>query len=51
MTGGWGNPSSGYAPGQGAAARLREDRAAVAKALGCTPQELYFTSCGTEGDN
>ncbi len=51
MTGGWGNPSSGYAPGQGAAARLREDRATVAKALGCTPQELYFTSCGTEGDN
>ena len=51
MTGGWGNPSSGYGPGQGAAARLREDRALVAGALGCRPEELYFTSCGTEGDN
>ncbi len=51
MTEGWGNPSSGYKPGQAAAARLREDRAAVSDALGCEPEELYFISCGTEGDN
>lgn len=51
MTEDWGNPSSGYALGRKAAARLREDRAAVAEALGCAPEELYFTSCGTEGDN
>ena len=51
MTQEYGNPSSGYAPGQAAAARLAGHRAAVAEALGCLPEELYFTSCGTEGDN
>ena len=51
MTGGFGNPSSGHAAGQAAAARLEEDRAVVARALGCRPEELTFTSCGTEGDN
>ena len=50
MTGGFGNPSSGHAAGQAAAARLEEDRAVVARALGCRPEELTFTSCGTEGD-
>ena len=47
----FGNPSSRYPLGQAAAARLKEDRAAVAAALGCTPAEVFFTSCGTEGDN
>ena len=51
MTQGFGNPSSRYALGQAAARRLEEDRAAVAAALGCESGELYFTSCGTEGDN
>ncbi len=51
MTEGYGNPSSGYAAGQAAAARLQADREAVAQALGCRPEELFFTSCGTEGDN
>lgn len=51
MTEGFGNPSSRYAAGQEAARRLNEDRAAVASALGCQPDELIFTSCGTEGDN
>ena len=51
MTQGYGNPSSRYALGQAAAKRLEEDRAAVAAALGCESSELYFTSCGTEGDN
>ena len=51
MTQGYGNPSSRYALGQAAARRLEEDRAAVAAALGCESSELYFTSCGTEGDN
>lgn len=51
MTALCGNPSSGHAMGQAAAARLREDRAALAGCLGCAPEEVYFTSCGTEGDN
>ena len=51
MTKGYGNPSSRYALGQAAAQRLEEDRAAVAQRLGCLPEELFFTSCGTEGDN
>ncbi len=51
MTEDFGNPSARYPLGQDAARRLEADRAAVAEALGCRPSELYFTSCGTEGDN
>ena len=51
MTEGYGNPSSGYELGRQAARRLEADRAAVAEKLGCAPEELTFTSCGTEGDN
>ena len=51
MTEAFGNPSSGYAFGAQAAERLSADRAAVADALGCLPEELVFTSCGTEADN
>ena len=47
----YGNPSSRYALGTAAAERLRIDRATVAAAVGCLPEELFFTSCGTEGDN
>ena len=47
----FGNPSSRYEYGRQAAQRLKEDREAVAQAFGCSPAELYFTSCGTEGDN
>lgn len=51
LTGCFGNPSSGYAPGRQAAASLKGWRADIASTLGCTPAELFFTSCGTEGDN
>ncbi|MCI8303856.1 MAG: cysteine desulfurase [Lawsonibacter sp.] len=51
MTGGWGNPSSQYALGKQAAARAEADRADVAQALGCLPEEVVFTSCGSESDN
>ena len=51
MTEGWGNPSSRYALGARAAAAVKGWRADVAGALGCRPEELFFTSCGTEGDN
>ena len=47
----FGNPSSRYPLGQQAAARLKSDRAAVAAALGCKAEEVFFVSCGTEGDN
>ena len=48
---GWGNPSARYALGSQAAARVKGWRADVAVALGCAPEEVMFTSCGTESDN
>ena len=48
---GSGNPSSQYPYGAAAKKRLESDRAAIAAALGCKADELYFTSCGTESDN
>ena len=47
----FGNPSSRYGFGREAARRVKEDRESVATAFGCSPDELFFTSCGTEGDN
>lgn len=47
MTEGWGNPSARYDLGTQAAARTKLWRADVAKALGCLPEELFFTSCGS----
>ena len=47
----YGNPSSRYPWGRAAADRVKADRAAVAQAMGCPPDRVYFTSCGTEGDN
>ena len=47
----FGNPSSRYGYGREAALRVKEDREAIAQAFGCAPGELFFTSCGTEGDN
>lgn len=51
LTENFGNPSSQYAPGRRAAQQLEQDRAVIAEALGCRPQRLFFTSCGSEGDN
>ncbi len=51
MTEEFGNPSSGYALGVQAAAALKRWRADAARAVGCAPEELFFTSGGTEGDN
>lgn len=47
----FGNPSSRYPYGREAAQRVKACRETVAKALGCAPAEVFFTSCGTEGDN
>ena len=51
MTEHFGNPSGQYEPGRRAKSRMEADRAAIAKSLGCKPEQLFFTSCGTEGDN
>ena len=51
MTEGWGNPSSQYVLGRQAADRVKGWRGELAKALGCGPEELCFTSCGSESDN
>lgn len=51
MTESYGNPSSTHTKGREAKRLLDESRKQVASALGCTPQELVFTSCGSESDN
>jgi cysteine desulfurase len=51
MTEVYGNPSSTHTMGRRAKAVLDVSRAAVAGALGCRAEELFFTSGGTEGDN
>ena len=47
----WGNPSSAHFKGQEAKDTLDEARERIAKVLGCSAGEIYFTSCGTEADN
>lgn len=47
----YGNPSSIYAFGQKAKLALDTARARVAAAIGCAPEEVIFTGCGTESDN
>ena len=47
----FGNPSSRYEYARQSALRVKENRAVIARAFGCSPNQLYFTSCGTEGDN
>lgn len=47
----WGNPSSGHAYGREAAAAVATARAQVAGLIGARPEELVFTSGGTEADN
>lgn len=51
MTDCFGNPSSTYKLGREAKAAVDTARKQVADALGCIPDEVYFTSCGSEGDN
>lgn len=46
-----GNTSSIYALGRRADAELEEARVKVAKAIGAEPDEIYFTSGGTEANN
>ena len=51
MTGLYGNPSSTHTKGREAKAVLDRARRQVADALGCVPNEVFFTSCGSESDN
>jgi cysteine desulfurase len=46
-----GNPSSVYGWGREARRGLDDAREQIAAVLGCRPQELLFTSGGTEADN
>ena len=47
----FGNASSIHAFGRRAAIGINEAREKVAGALGCQPEEVVFTGCGTESDN
>ena len=47
----YGNPDSPHAFGRRAAYAVSKARDAVAETLGVLPQEVYFTSGGTEADN
>ncbi len=46
----WGNPSSLYAEAQEARRGLDGARRSIADILGCKPQEIVFTSGGSESD-
>jgi cysteine desulfurase len=46
----WGNPSSGHRLGRQARQAVEEARAQVAGCLGARPEEIVFTSGGTEAD-
>ncbi len=47
----FGNPSSLYGEGQKAAEALWSARERIAACIGALPQEIYFTSGGSEADN
>ena len=47
----YGNPSSAHAPGRKARSIIEEARADVARLIGAAPEEIYFTSGGTESNN
>ncbi|MBB3109948.1 cysteine desulfurase [Paenibacillus phyllosphaerae] len=50
-TGNYGNASSTHSFGRSAKQLLSRSRDTIARAIGCTSSELYFTSGGTESDN
>lgn len=47
----FGNPSAMHPAGQMAAMKLMESRRIMAEGLNCLPNEIYFTSGGSESDN
>ena len=51
LTDNYGNPSSIYSLGREAKRAVEEAREQVAAVLGAKPEEIYFTSGGSEADN
>ncbi len=51
MENGFGNPSSQHYPGKKARSILENARSYVAELLGCSPENIIFTSGGTESNN
>lgn len=47
----YGNPSSMYTKGREARRAVEEAREKVAHLINAKPNEIYFTSCGSESDN
>lgn len=47
----YGNPSSMYSFSGKVAGKIHEARERIAKFIGAKPEEIIFTSCGTESDN
>jgi cysteine desulfurase len=51
LRGNYGNPSAPYAPGRAARERIETARAQTAALIGAAPEEIIFTSGGTESNN
>lgn len=51
LTENFGNPSAQYALGRKAKDLVERSRGVIAGALAAKPEQIFFTSCGTEGDN
>lgn len=47
----FGNPSSSHSFGRKTKTAIENARRTIARALNCSPAEIYFTSGGTEADN
>ena len=47
----YGNASQAYSFSREPKKALKEARATIAECIGCSPDEIYFTSGGTESDN
>ena len=47
----YGNPSSMHSFGGQVGKKISQARERIASLLGCSPEEIIFTSCGTESDN
>ncbi|MBR3153082.1 MAG: cysteine desulfurase [Clostridia bacterium] len=51
FTNNYGNPSSVYSIGKINRKKIDNARKQVAESIGAKPEEIYFTSCGSESDN